>query len=97
MTEYPSGDEKRDTIIELLCDEWPYALLGWLEWEDRTRAVCRLLDILDSNRFTIIGPPTTPVPPPDMVYPGVPTMNLSEAEFPGWQDLLGRLNPFRRN
>ena len=28
--------------------------------------------------------------------PGVPTMNLLVAERPGWQDLLGRFNPFNK-
>lgn len=54
MIGYPSGDEQRDDVIELLCDEWPTEV-GWLEWNDRCAIVVRLLDILDRNDFVILN------------------------------------------
>jgi hypothetical protein len=35
---YPSGDEARDAVIELLCDEWPYEV-DYREWDDRCALV----------------------------------------------------------
>lgn len=52
---YPSGDEDRDTVIELLCDEWPVHL-DYLEWDDRCAVVVWLLDVLDRKCLVVTGP-----------------------------------------
>lgn len=96
-TEYPSGNQERDDVIELLCDEWPTHLV-WLEWNERSQVVCRLLDLLDQNRLRLPLPPTGPVPPPATLYPGVPTIDMSEQATlpqPG-KPTMNLLHPERR-
>lgn len=53
MPGYPSGDEHRDAVIELLCDEWPFHK-GYLDWDARCAVVVHLLGVLDRNRLTVI-------------------------------------------
>lgn len=60
MAEYPSGDEERDAVIELLCDEWPIHL-DYRTWDERRDIVLHLLGVLDHARLSVIdlGEPVT--------------------------------------
>jgi hypothetical protein len=51
-TNYPSNSEGLDTLIELMCDDFPITPV-YLEWDDRCKVVCQLLDVIRLDGYVV--------------------------------------------